>query len=136
MCLEALPLNRNGKVDRSALPEPDRASLGLSTVFVPPRNPTEERLVAIWREVLGMEEIGTAHDFFELGGHSLLATQVNSRIRQEFDIELPLRCLFEHPTIARLAESIATMQNVADLLVDRETMSSSLVPNDGEEGEL
>ena len=134
--LEGLPLNRNGKVDRNALPAPDSTSLGLSTDFVPPRNPTEERLVAIWREVLSLEQVGTKHDFFELGGHSLLATQVTSRIRLEFDVDLPLRRLFEQPTVAGLAGSIAAMQKIADVLVESETMHSSPITTNEEEGEL
>lgn len=101
--LEALPLTANGKVDRHLLPAPETANPALRASFVPPRTPTEERLALIWAEVLGLKEIGVHDNFFELGGHSLLATQVISRVRQAFQIELPLRALFEASTVAGLA---------------------------------
>ncbi|MEH2232807.1 MAG: amino acid adenylation domain-containing protein [Nostoc sp.] len=104
--LEAIPLTPNGKVDRDALPAPDISSFSQSISFIPPHTPTQEVLAAIWTEVLGLEQIGIHDNFFELGGHSLLATQVVSRLRQAFGVELPLRCLFESPTLAQLSESI------------------------------
>jgi amino acid adenylation domain-containing protein len=100
--LEALPLTRNGKVDRRAL-----AALApgaeASEVYVAPRGATEEALAKIWSEVLGVERVGATDDFFELGGHSLLATQVTWKVREAFGVELPLRALFEHPTVAALS---------------------------------
>ncbi|MFP2934901.1 AMP-binding enzyme, partial [Pyxidicoccus sp. 3LG] len=84
--LEALPLNTHGKVDRRALPAPEA---GASTAFVAPKTPTEEKLAAIWAEVLRQEKVGATDDFFALGGHSLLATQVVSRVRAAFGVELP-----------------------------------------------
>jgi len=105
--LDALPLTPNGKVDRRALPTPDIATRNLSTGFVAPRTPTEAKLAQIWSEVLGVERIGVNDNFFELGGHSLLATQVIYRLRESFQVELPLRCLFESPTIAELDKSIS-----------------------------
>jgi amino acid adenylation domain-containing protein len=106
--LEALPLTPNGKVDRAALPA---LNLSRSEVnFVPPRNLAEERVAAIYAEVLRQEMIGSDDNFFELGGHSLLATQVISRLREAFDIELPLRSLFENPTVADIAALIETMR--------------------------
>jgi acyl-coenzyme A synthetase/AMP-(fatty) acid ligase/acyl carrier protein len=104
--LDALPLNPNGKIDRKALPPPDGSRPELEEAFVAPRTPVEEALAEIWAEVLGVERIGIRDNFFELGGHSLLATQVVSRIRSGFKIELPLRALFEKPTVVELAEVI------------------------------
>ena len=101
--LDALPLSANGKIDRLALPTPDGKRPTLEHTFVPPRTPIEETLAKIWTEVLRLERVGVHDNFFELGGHSLLATQVVSRVRQALDMELPLRLLFEAPTIADLA---------------------------------
>ncbi|MBV9774031.1 MAG: amino acid adenylation domain-containing protein, partial [Gemmatimonadetes bacterium] len=101
--LDALPLTSNGKVDRRALPAPDAAPL---TEYVAPRTPTEERLAEIWAEVLGVERVGVHDHFFELGGHSLMATRVVARVREAPGVELPLRVVFEHPTLAGMAEWI------------------------------
>ena len=104
--LEALPLTANGKVNRRALTAP--IELSGDNSFVPPRTPTEEVIASIIATVLGLEIIGIYDNFFELGGHSLLATQVISRLRETFAVELPLRCLFESPTVAELNELIWT----------------------------
>ncbi|HKV06686.1 MAG TPA: amino acid adenylation domain-containing protein [Thermoanaerobaculia bacterium] len=98
--LSALPLTRTGKVDRRALPAPERAA-GEGTVA--PRTPTEETLAGLWRELLEVETVSVHDDFFGRGGHSLLATQLASRLRTAFGVELPLRALFERSTIAELA---------------------------------
>ncbi|MBD2201846.1 amino acid adenylation domain-containing protein [Calothrix sp. FACHB-1219] len=107
--LEALPLTPNGKLDRQALPLPDATHLIQQSNFVPASTPVQQMLVEIWKQVLGIEKLGIHDHFFELGGHSLLATQLISRIRQILHLELPLRCLFEAPTIAKLAAIIQTM---------------------------
>ncbi|MBW4490246.1 MAG: amino acid adenylation domain-containing protein [Trichocoleus desertorum ATA4-8-CV12] len=124
--LDALPLTPNGKIDRKQLPAPDWTEL--TKAFVAPRNPSEEKLAELWAQVLGVSPIGIHDNFFELGGHSLLATQVMSRIREAFEVELPLRCLFESPTVADLAATItqAIAQQTGDSQpklqpVDRDT---------------
>ncbi|HET7233718.1 MAG TPA: amino acid adenylation domain-containing protein, partial [Longimicrobium sp.] len=99
--LPELPLTPNGKVDRARLPDP--ADAASPDTFVPPEGAAEEALADIWREVLKVEAVGAHDSFFLLGGHSLLATQVVSRVRAAFGIELPLREIFEHPTLERLA---------------------------------
>jgi len=106
MLLDSLPLTPNGKIDRRALPTPDGQRPGLDEAFVTSRTATEELLAQIWGRVLGVERVGIYDNFFHLGGHSLLATQVVSRIRETFQVEMPLRCLFEAPTVAGLAATI------------------------------
>lgn len=102
VCLPALPLNQNGKVDRALLPDPEACSASRRR-YVAPRNPTEEMLAGIWATILKRERIGIQDDFFDLGGHSLLATQVMARVRSVFHVELPLRTLFDAPTVEQLA---------------------------------
>jgi amino acid adenylation domain-containing protein len=101
--LDKLPLTANGKVDRKALPAPEGRPEGMEE-YVAPRTPTEEVLAGIWAEVLRVERVGIHEDFFELGGHSLLATRVITRVREKLKIELPLRAMFESPTVMELAE--------------------------------
>ena len=96
----------SGKVDRRALPAPEPDRPELAAAFVAPRTPVEERLAEIWREVLGVAQVGVHDNFFDLGGHSLLAMQIISRLRQSFPVALPLRGLFETPTVAGLAETV------------------------------
>ncbi|HEX3131877.1 MAG TPA: amino acid adenylation domain-containing protein, partial [Thermoanaerobaculia bacterium] len=102
--LDVLPLNPNGKVDRRVLAqiEPGRSAPD----FEAPRNATEELLAGIWADLLGRERVGVNEDFFEIGGHSLLGTRVMTRVRQAFGTDLPLRALFESPTVGELAERI------------------------------
>lgn len=105
--LDALPLNVNGKVDRSALPEPGETDQLRKTELLQPRNDYEEKLLHIWRQVLRLEHIGVTDNFFELGGHSLSITQVFSRIPKVFEAQLPLSVLFENPTVERQAQLLA-----------------------------
>lgn len=104
--IDKVPLNANRKVDRKALPAPQKKSADLEQQFVAPRTDTEKKLESIWSEVLQLSPVGTLDNFFALGGHSLMAIQVISRVRKSFGVELPLRALFENPTIAELAPVI------------------------------
>ncbi len=111
--LEAFPLSPNGKIDRRKLPAPARELPPVTEGFIAPRLPEEEILADIWSRILGVERISTTANFFELGGHSLMATQLVSRVRDVFNIELPLRTVFEAPVLAQLAESIAVARRQA-----------------------
>lgn len=104
--LDHLPLTKNGKVDRRMLPAPEALRPDLEARYVAPRTPAEEVLAEIWESVLGVERVGVHDNFFDLGGHSLLATQVVSRVRHAFSIELPVRKLFEEPSIAGFARIV------------------------------
>jgi amino acid adenylation domain-containing protein len=105
--LAALPLNRNGKVDRKALPAPDAGRLRLDSAYAPPRTADEKTLAAIWQDVLGHERIGVDDNFFELGGSSLLLVEIEARLREAFHREIPIVEMFRHPTIRSLAEALA-----------------------------
>lgn len=111
-----LPLTANGKVDRKALPAPEEHRGSASVVA--PRNPVEEALASIWREVLNLEQVSVHDDFFDLGGHSLMATQVILRIRNVLELQLPLRVIFETPTVAGLGETIIALMGEDDADVD------------------
>lgn len=122
--LDSLPLSETGKLDRSALPVPERLRPELTQRYLAPRTSLEKVLARIFSEVLKIEEVGILDDFFELGGHSLIATQVVSRIRQLFSIELPLTTLFEEPCISGLTTSILAeakepkkMEETAEILL-------------------
>ncbi len=104
--LESLPLAPNGKVDRGALPAPDRARADRGREFVAPRTPIEEVVAGSWAEVLGIEQVSATDNFFDLGGHSINTTQVISRLSDAFQVDLPVRSLFESPTVAGLAERV------------------------------
>jgi amino acid adenylation domain-containing protein/non-ribosomal peptide synthase protein (TIGR01720 family) len=112
--LTEVRLTPNGKIDRRALPDPNLCLLNTEEHFVAPRTPVEERLAEIWSFLLKRDRTGIHDNFFELGGHSLLATQVVSRIRQVFQIDLPLRALFESPTVASLGAQIQTARQEAE----------------------
>jgi len=104
--LDRWPLTPKGKIDPRALPAPELAQTGRAEPRVAPRTAAEETLAEIWRDVLGVKHVGVSDNFFELGGHSLLVTQVVSRVREAFQVDLPLRRLFERPTIAATAAAI------------------------------
>jgi acyl carrier protein len=104
--LTALPLTPNGKVDRKALPEPDLSRAELMKEAVVPGTEVEELLAGMWAHMLGRQQVGMNDNFFELGGHSLLAAHLISEIKKAFHLELPLRNVFEAPTVAELAEVI------------------------------
>jgi thioesterase domain-containing protein/acyl carrier protein len=104
--LDAMPLTPNGKVDRKALPEPDHSRPRLDTTYIAARNDLERQLVALWEEVLDIRPIGVDDNFFDLGGHSLMGARIIGEVHRQYEIELPLRALFEAPTIAQLAASI------------------------------
>jgi len=113
MLLEKLPLTSNGKVDRQALPAVSHDNVPAAPSSAGPSTETEKALAAIWRELLDLESIGVNDDFFDLGGQSLVAIKAVSRIRDAFDVDLPLRNLFERPTVAGLAEVIDGLAWVA-----------------------
>ena len=108
--MDKLPRTISGKIDRKALPAPGQLRAELEKLFTPPRTPIETTLAEIWTEVLGIDRVGIDDNFFEMGGHSLLVFQVISRVREAFGIDLPLRALFEAPTIEQQALAVIEAQ--------------------------
>ncbi|MGH7824578.1 MAG: non-ribosomal peptide synthetase [Candidatus Binatia bacterium] len=108
--LDAFPSAPNGKIDRKSLPDPGNLRPELDTPYAAPTTPVEESLARIWAEVLSLDQVGIHDNFFDLGGHSLLATQVASRVREALQVNLPLRLMFDKPTIAELAEVLRDQQ--------------------------
>jgi amino acid adenylation domain-containing protein len=104
--LDILPLTPNGKVDLDALPEPDFDRTAVGDEFVAPETESEQRLAAIWSEVLDVERVGVNDNFFALGGHSLLAMKVMSRVRDELQVPMTLRSIFDSPTVGELAKIV------------------------------
>jgi amino acid adenylation domain-containing protein len=128
--LPSLPLTSSGKVDRRALPKMERRGQEWEKKYVAPRTAAAELLAEIWSTVLQVERVGVEDNFFELGGHSLLAMKIVSRVEQIFHVKLPLRSLFEFPTISKMAEKIETAasprQELAVARVERgETVPAS-----------
>jgi amino acid adenylation domain-containing protein len=127
--LDGLPLTPNGKVDRRALPKPGPQRPELKQTYTAPRTSVEKRLAAIWTEVLKLERVGIHDNFFELGGHSLKATQVMSRVHGLFETDIPLRTLFEKPTVQELAAVIVERgeppaeREVSTILAELESLS-------------
>lgn len=124
--LEQFPLTLSGKLDRKALPTANHSRSISSNSFVAPRNVTEEKIAAIWIEVLKIEKISIHDNFFEIGGNSLLAIRINSRLCQTFELELPLRTLFEKTTIASLAERIEVLHMTFNQLSQPSTNSENV----------
>ena len=127
--LDTLPLTANGKLDRKALPAPDLARFQATQDYVAPRDSTEQTLAGLWRMLLKLDEVGIHEDFFELGGHSLTATRLVAHISKDFGVEMPLRAIFENPTIESLAIQIAekragsvASEDVEDILRDLESL--------------
>ncbi|MEY9893891.1 amino acid adenylation domain-containing protein [Catenulispora sp. MAP5-51] len=106
--LPRMPLNSNGKIDRTALPEPPVRRPELSTAYVPATRPDELRVAAIFAELLGVDRAGLHDDFIELGGDSLLAARAAHRLGDEFAVDAPIRVVFDHPTVGRLAAWLVT----------------------------
>jgi surfactin family lipopeptide synthetase C len=128
--LEKLPVSANGKIERKSLPTP-KEQIDLTNEYTRPTNAVEEILAGIWAKILHVQRVGIHDNFFDLGGHSLLATQVISRIREAFQIELPIRCLFESPSVAQLAQTliqreakVGITEKMAQILKKLENMSS------------
>ena len=107
--MEGLPLTRNGKLDRKALPMPDVDAYG-TCAYEAPQGETESRLAEIWAEVLKVERVGHNDSFFDLGGHSLLAVRMVSRLRQAFSVDLTVRDLFNYPLLSSLAQRVINLQ--------------------------
>jgi acyl carrier protein len=129
--MDAVPLTPNGKIDRSKLPMPESSQ---RSKFVAPRTPVEQNIAEIWAKVLRVDRVGIDDNFFDLGGHSLLATQVISRMRGVFNYDIPLRSLFEAPTVEDLAMVIIRQQaekvsntEMERLLDDVEAVSGEMV---------
>jgi len=116
--LDVLPLNPSGKVDRTALPEPDAENTLRDNIFVAPRTSVEERVAGILASLLGVKQVSVEDNFFLIGGHSLLGTQLIAKVRDAFAVELSLRSLFDSPTITELCEQIEVL-----LLAKTEAMS-------------
>ncbi len=133
--LDALPLSPNGKLDRKALPAPTLERVELEADFMEPRNSVERVLASIWSDVLGVDRVGIQDDFFELGGHSLTAAKATSRARDSFQVDIPLRSLFERPTVAGWGASVVSagaaaqvdVPAIADVLLELEQMTDDEV---------
>jgi len=127
--LDSMPLTRNGKIDRAALPLPSGERPKLDVPYVPPTTETEKELARIWVDVLGVDRIGIHDNFFDLGGHSLMVIQLMSRVRKAFQVELPLRDVFTTPTIKEIADMLearilakASSEKIDQLLAQLESM--------------
>ena len=117
--LEKFPLTANGKIDRKALPLPGQDRSQLSNEYIAPRTEEEEKISLIIADLLNIEKVGINDNFFELGGHSLLATKFISRVREEFNIELPLRRLFENPTVSGLTKVLSQSEASSDEKIEQ-----------------
>ncbi|HEX8147528.1 MAG TPA: amino acid adenylation domain-containing protein [Pyrinomonadaceae bacterium] len=113
--LKRMPLTLNGKVNFEALPSWDAARSKTGAEYLPPRSLTEEVVADLWRRLLGLQRVGVRDNFFEVGGHSLLATRLVSQLRETFQVEIPLRALFETPTVEGLSNNIAGLWGGAEI---------------------
>jgi acyl carrier protein len=140
--LDALPVSANGKIDRKALPVPGRSRPELDTQFVAARTIIEKDLAQIWGEVLDLDEIGIHDKFLDLGGDSLSASQIISRVVNRFQLDLPIKLLFDSPTVAEMAAVIASNKAsrfdahameriVSELEAVSETEAGQIVNSDG-----
>jgi amino acid adenylation domain-containing protein len=113
VALDGLPLTPTGKIDRRAIPELWQSAISSEQEFIAPATEVEEKLAAIWAEVLGVDRVGVSDNFFEMGGHSLLAMRVISLTRKAFDTEVPLHYIFKMPTVRGLAKVIVKLQGIS-----------------------
>jgi len=132
--LTALPLNTSGKIDRATLPAPTRENTLCDDTFIAPRTPVEERVASLLAPLLGLDKVSSEDNFFLLGGHSLLGTQLIARLRDAFGVELPLRALFEAPTVAQLSAEVealllAKLESMSDAEAERLLESTGPVHN-------
>jgi acyl carrier protein len=129
--MDALPLTPSGKLNRRALPAPDSSRLHLDEMYAPPETELQRQIAAVWSQVLGVEKIGLDSNFFNVGGHSLLAMQVISRLNDALNLDIPLRLMFEKPTIRGFAEAVNGIRAAAD-----ERTGPRLVPRREEEADI
>jgi acyl-coenzyme A synthetase/AMP-(fatty) acid ligase/acyl carrier protein len=123
--LDAMPLNRNGKIDRNALPSPeDQNRAGEATAYVAPQTGLEQEIAQVWKELLGVERVSLYDDFFDLGGHSLLVAQLLSRLRDRLQVEVPLKTFFESSTVAATATAVLAVRWAAQALELRDSPAS------------
>ena len=113
--IENVPLTPNGKIDDKLLPDPLTERIQTENIYVAPRNEIEKKLVDIWQDLLGVGKVGMFDNFFELGGHSLIATQLISKIREEFNIELPLKIIFQKPILLDFAKIIGNTKSAGEI---------------------
>ena len=130
--LEKLPITPSGKVDRKSLPAPDTSALSLRSNYVAPRTDTEQQVSQIWSQILKLEKIGIHDNFFELGGYSLLGTQILTRVRKIFAINIPLKVLFESPTITEFANRIDTLYLAVQIFCMKQDSNPALQYEEGE----
>ncbi|MFZ0319875.1 MAG: amino acid adenylation domain-containing protein [Candidatus Sulfotelmatobacter sp.] len=131
--LDKFPLTGNGKIDRRALPSIEEVRRQIKPALVAPRTPTEKFIAEIWAQVLGIPSVGIYDNFFELGGHSLLAYQVISRIGEAYQVAIPMRSIFDAPTIANLALSVTKMQMEQEDIEDAAQMIEEIKLMSGDE---
>ncbi|MGD9898613.1 MAG: amino acid adenylation domain-containing protein [Calditrichaceae bacterium] len=124
--VDQFPLSPAGKIDRGALPVPENLRPDLESAFVIPRTPTEKKIAAIAGQLLKIDKIGVYDNFFELGGHSMLATQFISRLRESFNVEIPLRSVFENPTVDGMMRVITESQSLGEDQEELENILSEL----------